>query len=132
MCSFEKSDDESIRELATVLDLPVPPSVNSTRRIDYRSVGRVNKWKELADAAIWANGQFRHAKKDIQRYELHIVFDEKKCRLDLDNGVKLLIDYLRRINVVKNDDKKCLRRTVIEWGAAPEGVRITVKPLGGA
>lgn len=150
MTDFTRSDIKSMAEFArafegpsvakqpfrpqieTVLDIPVPPSVNSTRRIDYRSVSAVNKWKKLADETLWANGQFRAAQKGIQRFELHILLDEKKCRLDQDNGVKALVDYLRRLGIIVNDSKKHWRRTVIEWGSAPEGCRVTIKPLEAA
>lgn len=119
-------------QIETILDLPVPPSVNRTRRIDYRSVGKVNEWKKLADETLWASGQFRAAQKGIERFELHITLDEKKCRLDQDNGVKALVDYLRRLGIIVNDSKKHWRKTVIEWGSAPTGCRVTVKPLEAA
>jgi hypothetical protein len=32
-----------------VLDLPVPPSVNRTRRVDWRSMARRRKWESAAD-----------------------------------------------------------------------------------
>lgn len=115
-----------------VLDLPVPPSVNSSRRINYGYAPKVHKWKMAADALITASGQFQDAQKNIERFELHIVLDEKKCRLDQDNGIKALVDYLRRLNIIVNDSKKHWRRTVIEWGHAPTGCRVTVKPLGAA
>jgi len=49
--------------------------------------------------------------------------------MDLDNCCKVLIDYLRRIELIANDAPKNMRRLVVEWGEAPEGVRVEVTPL---
>lgn len=112
----------------TVLDIPVPPSVNRTRKIDYASIARINAWKQAADAALWASGQFKAAQKRINRFELHVLLDEQKCRLDQDNGLKIMVDYLRRLEIIVDDNKKHWRKTTIEWGSAPEGIRLTVRP----
>ena len=118
-----------IRE--TILDLPVPPSVNRTRKVDWRGVAAHNAWKAEADAMVWQSGQFKAAQKDIPRFELTIILNERTCRLDQDNAIKAAIDYLRRLNIVTDDGPKQLRRTVIEWGddeTAPAGCRLVVNP----
>lgn len=113
----------------TILDLPIPPSVNRTRRINYRAVPKLNQWKEAADKTIMANGQYNKAWRNIRCYELTIVLNEAMCRLDPDNPVKSAIDYLRRIEVITNDSKKFCRGLHIIWGDAPEGMRLVVTPL---
>jgi hypothetical protein len=41
--------------------------------------------------------------------------------------VKAAIDYLRRVGLIHNDDKRYLRRLVVEWGDAPEGCRLILR-----
>lgn len=114
----------------TVLDIPVPLSVNEVRRINRAAIPKYNDWKEAADLTIMASGQYRKAKKLDGPYEVQIILDEKQCRRDQDNIAKVAIDYIRRIGLVRDDSPKYLRRTVIEWGEAPQGCRIIVKPAG--
>ena len=114
-----------------VIDLPAPPSVNRTRKLDFSSLRVVNAWKNVAHAYVLAakgrrNSPLRLTK--VSRFELLIVFDDSS-RLDLDNGIKILIDYLRKIEAIENDSPKHMRRLVVEFGNAPMGVRITVKAL---
>ena len=113
----------------TVIDIPLPPSVNETRRVNRAALGKLDKWKKHADATLMASGQFRRAWRNISRYELVIVLDETRCRIDPDNIAKSAIDFLRRIEIVTNDAPKNVRKITIEWGEAPEGMRLIVKPL---
>lgn len=117
--------------LDTVIDVPVPPSVNDTRRVNWSGVARLRKWKQRADMMLMASGQYRRAQKDIERFEIVIVLCETLCRLDLDNAVKHVIDYLRQIKVIRNDNPRCMRKVTIEWGLAPAGCRLIVKPIEG-
>ena len=113
-----------------VLDLPPPPSVNRTRKLDFSSLRITNAWKNVANQYVMV----ARARKisplrltKVPRFELTIVFAESS-RLDLDNGLKTLIDYLRKIELIEDDSPKHMRRLVVEFGTAPFGVRITVKP----
>lgn len=114
-----------------VLDVPLPPSVNETRRINYPGARKLNKWKEAADMLVMANGQYRAARPHAVRgrYELTIVLDEARCKVDPDNLAKAACDYLKRLNLITDDSPKCARRIVIEFGPAPEGCRLILKPL---
>jgi Holliday junction resolvase RusA-like endonuclease len=120
------------RETITV-DIPVPPSVNRTRRLDRSSMRTVEAWKRAADLAITANGQFRAAGRLARRacdeFEITIVLNEAMCRQDLDNPIKAAIDYLRRIELISDDGPRQLRRIVVGWGEAPAGCRMIVKGL---
>jgi Holliday junction resolvase RusA-like endonuclease len=114
--------------ITTVLMLPAPPSVNSTRRVDWRNHARMKAWQRNADATVMLQGRRR---KIGGRYELLIQLSEL-VKLDADNGLKCLIDYLRRIDLVVDDSPKYLRRLVVEWchpAVAPEGVRVTIQEL---
>lgn len=115
-----------------VLDLPAPPSVNRTRKIDWKGKRAITSFENVADAYVMAakgrsNSPLKLAK--IPRFELLITLSETHTRIDLDNGLKALIDYLRRIELIEDDSPKHMRRLTIEWGRAPFGCRVTVKPL---
>jgi len=66
----------------------------------------------------------------IKRFEIEIVVDES-VNIDLDNNCKSLIDFLRRINLIYDDNPKCMRKLTMTWGAAPAGIKIIVTPLAG-
>jgi len=114
-----------------VLDLPAPPSVNRTRQIDWKGRKQVSAFHSVADAYVLAakgrtNSPLKLTK--IKRFELTITMSEHHTKIDLDNGLKALIDYLRRIELIEDDSPKHMRRLVVEWGLAPFGCRVTVKP----
>lgn len=121
------------RELTTiVIDLPAPPSVNRTRRVDWSAQKQTSAWKRSADAFMLQRRDVFKLAKIQGRYELLIALSEERSRIDLDNGIKAIIDYLRRIELVVDDSPKYLRRLVVEWchpAAAPEGVRVTIQEL---
>ena len=52
-------------------------------------------------------------------------------RGDLDNTLKALLDYLRRIEAIEGDGPKHVRRLVVQWGEAPEGIRVAVREFFG-
>jgi hypothetical protein len=56
-----------------------------------------------------------------------VVLSEHHCKIDLDNGLKALIDYLRRIELIEDDSPKHMRRLVVEFGLAPMGCRVVVR-----
>lgn len=115
--------------LDIILDIPVPLSVNRTRRENRAAKRDIDNWLVKADAAIMSSGQYRAARrqrKPEQPCEIKIILDPGKCRLDPDNPVKNAIDYLRRLELLTNDTGKFVRRIVVEWGAAPAGCRLVI------
>jgi Holliday junction resolvase RusA-like endonuclease len=114
------------RELVTVvLDLLPPPSVNRTRRMDRRGQGILEKWQKNCHKLVMAQGR---RKKVEGAFALHVLLDNK-VRLDGDNGLKAICDYLRHIEIIKDDSPRYMRRITVEWGYAPEGCRVTVTEL---
>lgn len=112
------------------IDLPPPISVNKSRKIDWRGQKEVSEWVDQADRFLLVAKSRKEVRFDkIERFELRIVLSEDHVKIDADNGVKLLIDYLRHRDVLANDAKKNLRKFSVEWGYAPAGVRITIIPL---
>jgi len=115
-----------------VLDLPAPPSVNRTRKIDWKGKSQLKAWGNVADAYVLAAKSRERSPlklRRIERFELHIIVSEHHTKIDLDNGLKALIDYLRRIELIEDDGPKHMRRLTVEWGIALHGCRVFVKPL---
>ncbi len=115
-----------------VLDLPAPPSVNKTRRVDWLGARVAKKWVNLCDPYVLA-AKCRAVDpvrfNRIKRFELTITLSEAHTNIDLDNGLKVLIDYLRRIELIEDDAKRNMRGLHVTWGVAPAGVRVTVRPV---
>lgn len=116
---------------SVVLDLPPPISVNRVRKIDFAKLRLSKRWVQMADALVMAARcrQREPIKKIPGRFEIKIVLCEQRNKLDADNAVKGIIDYLRRIELITNDSKRYMRRVVVEWGHAPEGCRIILTEL---
>lgn len=114
-----------------ILDLPAPPSVNKTRKIDWSASRAVKAWQNVANAYVLA-AKGRAISPllltKVPRFHLLIVVSEHHTKIDLDNGLKALIDYLRRIELIEDDSWKHMRKLTVEWGLAPHGVRVTVRP----
>lgn len=110
------------------IDLPPPPSVNRTRRLDGPGKRAADQWVKRAHALVMASG-FKRA-EPVGRFELFITLSEQHTSCDLDNPVKAAIDYLRRIEVIKDDSPKHFRKLTVSWGEAPEGCRVVVVPIG--
>lgn len=110
-----------------VLDIPLPPSVNQTRKINWRGHKTHKAWRKAAGWHLRANGQYKAAPRRLQQYELTVTLDESKCRLDPDNPVKAAIDLLRSLEIITDDSPKYARRIVVEWGEAPDGCRLTLR-----
>lgn len=113
-----------------VLDLPAPPSVNRTRRVDWSARRGVQAWHNVANAYVLAaKGRQVNPLKlaKVARFELLIILSEHHTKIDLDNGLKALIDYLRKIELIEDDSPKHMRRLVVEFGIAPMGCRVHVK-----
>lgn len=113
----------------TILDLPIPPSVNRTRRINWKAKPELDAWKKAAGNLLMANGQWKRGYRNIGRYELTVILDEARCKKDPDNILKAAIDILRAFEVIVNDSPKYARRLTVLWGEAPEGMRLVVTPL---
>ena len=113
------------------LDLPAPPSVNRTRKVDWSARRTVEAWKNVAHAYVLAAKTREHAPlklTKIKRFELTISLSENHTRIDLDNGIKAVIDYCRQIELIEDDSHKHMRRLIVEWGLAPHGCRVIVRP----
>ena len=113
-----------------VLDLPLPPSANRIWRYVPGSTRTVlteayQEWKRAADQ--FALAQLGAGREPIAGpFAVTITLDrERHKRGDPDNRIKPALDYLQRSGVVAND--KHLERLTLQYGLAPEGMRLTVE-----
>lgn len=115
-----------------VLDLPSPPSVNRTRKINWAARRAVEAWKNVAHAYVLAaKGRSVAPLKltKIPKFELTVTLSRHHTRIDLDNGLKAVIDYCRQIELIEDDSPKHMCRLVVEYGLAPHGCRVVVRPM---
>lgn len=120
--------------LDVVLDIPVPPSVNVTRRIDHAGKRAVGAWKLNTDRTLMQNSQYRRARtalggKAANKFEIVVTLDENQTGIDLDNAIKVTLDYLKSRELIVDDGQKHCRGILLRWGEAPNGCRITIKPI---
>ena len=108
-----------------VLNLPKPVSVNRTRKVDWSSRNRVLAWISAADNLVMSQGRLPNP--IMGRYEATIILNEKVA-IDPDNGTKGILDYAVRIGLVENDSPKYLRKLTVEFGDAPEGCKLVLRP----
>ena len=115
------------------VNLPCPPSVNRTRRKDNAGARLLQKFYKAADMHVLAQRGRTCAPLPIGRikgpFEAHIIISDKLTNIDLDNGVKAILDYAVRIELVPDDGPKYLRRLIVEWGVAIEDCRLTLREM---
>lgn len=114
-----------------VLDLPAPPSVNRLRKIDWDGWNVARNWRNRADPMVlWNRSKRRGQPIAIKgKVELDITISEGHTGIDADNGLKILIDYLRRIGAIEDDCQKFVRKITVQFGEAPEGCRVVVRGI---
>jgi hypothetical protein len=112
----------------TILDLPPPPSVNRTRRVDWTGHALVKAWRKHADGLFYERQAFHGRPKPVLgQFEATLILSEADCGNDLDNSVKVSVDYARALGLITDDSPKYMRRVVIEWGHAPTGCRLILR-----
>lgn len=113
-----------------VMDLPSPPSVNriwQRNKAGKRAVSLSAEyvaWKKQADKLSLVLGQFRGLKIIRGPFEARIIL--KRDGADLDNKIKATLDWAQSRALIEND-KHC-QRIVAEWGTAPHGCRLFLRP----
>jgi hypothetical protein len=123
--------------LDITLDLPIPPSVNRLRRIDWSNHIAHKQWRLRTDLFVSAHGPadiLRQLRSPDRKgpliagaYELRIQIPESLSGIDLGNHDKAIIDYLVSREFVANDSPRYLRRIVIEYGSPTPACHITIK-----
>ena len=112
-------------------DLPTPPSLNVTRRIDWEGYKKANLWKDRANARLILQ-KIKPLKVGMTgAFECRIIVSAKH-RIDFDNTPKVVLDYLRRVELIPDDAPKYMRRLVVEPGEVAEGIRVELTPVEAA
>lgn len=105
------------------IDLPLPPSVNRTVAHVGNGSPQVRRWRQSADAMVLVDRRRIYAGALRVPFELHVLWPaERFGQFDIDNRVKPLLDWLERVELIRND-KDCVALTV-GWGEAPMGCRV--------
>jgi Holliday junction resolvase RusA-like endonuclease len=106
------------------LTLPQPPSVNRMMaRLGNRSP-EVRAWIKQADLAFMMTRPRYPDEGILQRFEIEIAFERDKS--DFHNRLKPLLDWLQRVEVIKND-RLCERLTAA-WGERGTGCKVRIRP----
>lgn len=114
--------------------LPVPPSTNAL----YRNVsgsGRVktaayNDWLVEADAALYQQSK---AVREQQKVEGEFYLSIKlpaTCRMDTDNALKALCDYLVS-RAITPDDSKCRKINIEKVEGVKDFCQVQIFPYAG-
>jgi Holliday junction resolvase RusA-like endonuclease len=123
------TDPPFLAPIETSIDLPVPPSINDVLRNHGKGTRIKQAWIQNADMHVMARGGLRKLAKMPGKFEVTLVLAEDLCGCDLDNCVKLAIDYARRLRLIINDDKRYMRGVHIVWGEAPAGCRLILRSV---
>lgn len=117
------------RFLATgfVIELPLPPSVNSTiKRLGNRSPG-VARWRMLCDGYIWPQWKWLKPRAVTGAFLIDITWTRAEyMRSDIDNRIKPLLDYLQDKKLIAND--KLCKEMRVGFGETKYGCRVEVLP----
>jgi hypothetical protein len=121
------------------LDLPIPPSVNRIRRIDWANHADHKQWRLRTDLFISAHGPAeilrqlrspdRHGPLIAGAYEIRIQIPESLSGLDLGNHDKAILDYLVSREFVADDAKRYLRGLLVEYGSPTPACHVTIKGI---
>lgn len=114
-----------------LINLPLPPSIN---RVIGTRLGNKHRdvqcWIKQADAhllrdpAAWRQ---TFARRLGGPFAVDIVWNRAQRDGDIDNRIKPLLDYVQRLELIRNDeDCEDLR---VRWGCAPDGCRVRLWPL---
>lgn len=115
------------------IDLPAPPSVNRTRRIDWRNFKDYAAWRQGAGNCILAARRRPEdpilGRRVAGEFEIDLIVGNQ-VRADPDNLIKAVLDLLLGADLVDGDSPRFCRRIVVSYGDAPMGLRATLRPFG--
>lgn len=118
--------------LEVVVDLPRPPSLNRLWRFGrgrmYRSKAYMD-WLRQADLHWLCAKPKMRVKGILGTFQAEIILSRPdKRRRDVDNGVKAVLDWAQRVEIIENDS--LCEQAIIRYGKpeeAPLGVRLIIK-----
>lgn len=128
MTNLDTVDRPFAPAIEAVLHLPPPPSVNRTRKVDWKGQRKLDAWKDRADELVMVAGGLRKFPKMPDKFEAHIMLDNS-LTLDADNSCKAILDYAKRLTLIKDDSPKYLRKLTVQWGDVPSGCQLTLRSI---
>ena len=124
------TNNRPIEKTHISFDLPIPPSVNRLRRVDWANNRKRQEYYLRSDLFLTAHGPRPAPVRLIKgAYEIRIQIPESLSGIDLDNHCKVILDYLVSREIVPDDSRRFLRRLVVEWGSPTPACRITIKGI---
>lgn len=116
--------------MKTVLTLPFPVSVNKMYATNFKTKRRFPSREYLAWKAACDVEFMRQRPKPVPGQVVVLLelqdFDDNVVR-DGDNCVKCVFDFLKRVCLIADDNRKIIRRHIVDWNPDVEGVRITIR-----
>jgi Holliday junction resolvase RusA-like endonuclease len=120
--------------IVSIVDLPLPPSVNRIWRSNKAGKLAVSRsaeyrlWIEQADILIMTMGGMRGRKTIKGPFIALIEIKKPNINSDLDNRIKAVLDYAQSRAFVDND-RNCVSITA-QWSAAAlHGCRLTLREV---
>jgi len=110
------------------LDLPIPPSVNRTKRVDWLGNKKRRQFYLHADLHITAYGPRPVPVRMITGPCVLIFEIPQASRVDLSNHCKVLEDYLVSRQFIAGDDKRYVREIHMKW-VDRDVCRVTIEAL---
>ena len=121
--------------IAAILDLPMPPSLNSVARIGKsRATGKAFVFSDRRKMTFFREAEvcFLKQKRYVTRIEGHFTYHltlnemQRHGNADGDNRQKYVLDFLQRVGVIAND--KYADGGSWSWGPCEHGCRISISP----
>lgn len=114
----------------TVIELPMPPSLNNMFINGQKGRFRSQKYDEWITEAGWELARQRPA-KHVGAVSLSFEFQDSqdKRKRDISNLVKAPEDLLVTHGIIQADDQFTVRKISMEWSDQVKGVRVTITPV---
>jgi Holliday junction resolvase RusA-like endonuclease len=112
-----------------ILNLPLPPSVNKVRRINWANYADYKRWQSDADKTLMLHKQNKQ-RGIAGAFKITIEIDYDTLRADPGNILKAVEDYCVSRHFVPDDRKRFLKGINIEFAESlPEGCRVTIASI---
>lgn len=112
------------------LQLPTPPSVNKLRRYNFANRPVHKRWIKLCNSYVLASALLRSTQPIKGQFIAEITLDEQQTTIDdLDNCIKALIDYAKKLELIVDDSRRYMRELHVYWGATQLGCQLVLRPM---
>lgn len=122
-----QSPATGLAQMGFVIELPLPPSVNSyVKRLGNASPG-VRRWRLLSDQYLYTQWSWLKSRAVKGPFLIDITWTKAEYgKSDIDNRIKPLLDFLQARELIEND--KLCREMRVGFGETQYGCRVEVLP----